>query len=128
MDKHYNKLYEKYPDLLYYIMRPIECDIGWYSIISNVCVNLTKYNNTNGTKIGFKQIKEKLGYLTIYLNNHEHIKALDIVQDAYSKSKTTCEVCGTYGNLVDIDGCLQVLCFKHIVLTYVKQVLRRFKI
>lgn len=129
MDKElYEKLTDKYTFLFTDIIRPIECGGGWYDIIKNMCYMMHRYNIMHSNKVKITQIKEKFGILAVYTNMNLDKDIQNIISDAIIQSKMTCEDCGKYGHLVQIDGYYMVLCFKHIVLTYIDLLFNKFKI
>ena len=78
------------------------CHEGWVPLIEDAIRLVRKYNLQHPDKepLGFSQIKEKWGYLRIYLNCYdvpgeirEGIRELD------KKSAHICERCGTSENV-----------------------------
>ena len=145
--KNWETLYNKYPDLFVNRHKTrmescmsfgVECDLGWYDIISNVCYMIKQHEeniksqkewnqkqNVNikkefGIKIEgdtadyfpvkFDQVKEKFGGLRIYFSGgDDYIEGL--VAMAESISYKICEVCGERGNPND-KGWIRTLCEK----------------
>ena len=99
------QLIEKYPKLFTeYNLSPLqtcmcfglECGDGWFNIIDEMCLKLSKYD------IKFTQVKEKFGALRVYfeganIENYEPI--FNIISEAEEKSAITCEICGKSGCL-----------------------------
>lgn len=144
----WNSLYEKYPDLFKDVGGDprstcmafgIECNIGWYDIISAVCWqifqherNITdrkKYReqqNASITKdfgiqidgdeedyqpVKFDQIKEKYGGLRIYYSGGDKY-VQGVVSMAEEMSYKVCEVCGNPGK-PNKGGWISTLCEHH---------------
>jgi hypothetical protein len=113
-----NELYEKYPTLFENRHKPvtescmafgIECGDGWYSILSNLCWEITQHESNlaaqqkysdeepvNYSPVRFDQIKEKFGGLRVYYTGgDEFVRGLVSMADAISYS--VCEACGEKG-------------------------------
>ena len=117
-----NELFEKYPNL--FVNKDnknepigcygIECDDGWYEILSSLCFMIAQQerniegNNKYRIKqdqepveyepFRFTQIKEKFGGLTVYYyGGNEYTRGL--IGMAESWSYNTCEQCGNKGKL-----------------------------
>jgi hypothetical protein len=104
----------------------IECDDGWYEIISSLCFMIdqqernikgnNKYRISKNQEpiayesFRFTQIKEKFGGLRIYYyGGNEYVRGL--IGMAESWSYQTCEKCGDKGK-IDKKGWIRVLCNK----------------
>lgn len=87
------KVEPKYP----YELFGIECDDGWKKLYQPIIDYIEKYNKDNEDKIEIHQIKEKFGYLTIYVNKKTD-ELRKMIEDAEAKSYHTCEVCGKHIN------------------------------
>lgn len=86
------------------------CEIGngWYKIFDEMCEKLSEYD------VELAQVKEKLGLLTVYIDNMEDDDvrarmAYDITAEAMDKSVVICEDCGDPGTL-KTDGWRTVVC------------------
>ena len=89
-----------------------ECGNGWLSLIKEAEELVDKYNKDNPNQeipIEFTQIKEKWGYLNLYLNIYPrelHKKLLDISK----RSMNICENCGKPAKSEKIHGWIYTLC------------------
>ena len=75
---------------------PFECGTGWEPLILEAEALVKKYNiehPDNECPVEFTQIKEKWGYLNLYLNYYPD-DLLDKMLELSNKSKTICENCG----------------------------------
>ena len=134
-EKTWDTLYEKYPDLFANIDNKhscmafgIECNIGWYELLSSVCWKIFQYErniadrikirNDNGKEndqsdldyapIKFDQIKEKFGGLRIYHSGGDYY--IDgLISMAGEMSYKTCERCGCPGT-PNKQGWVMTLC------------------
>lgn len=133
-------LYEKYPDLFKDVGGDprstcmafgIECNIGWYDIISSVCWRIFQHEKNIRERIDirnkhqkpndqsdldyvpvkFDQIKEKYGGLRIYYSGgDEYVQG--VVSMAEEMSYKICEVCGNPGK-PNKGGWISTLCEFH---------------
>lgn len=133
--KSWESLYEKYSSLFEHrkdrsipLKYGIECDIGWYDILSSLCFliaqreNNNEWSNKNRIKenrepipyesVKFIQIKQKFGGLRVYFDGgNDYIRGL--VHMAEGLSYKICEKCGEKGTLRKNNGYgFQVLCEK----------------
>jgi hypothetical protein len=75
------------------------CGDGWFQILDDLCAEITRQVKA-GTMppVVAKQIKEKSGYLRIYIRDHFNRKANPeahrLIQLAQERAERTCEVCG----------------------------------
>lgn len=136
-EKNWTTLYEKYPNLFENRLKSprespmgfgIECNLGWYEIISNVCWMIAQHErNIDGNRkylekndperlktlpeyfpVKFDQVKEKYGGLRLYFSGgDEYVEGL--VSMAEAISYTICEVCGNKGE-PDKGGWISTLC------------------
>ena len=129
-EKSWNSLYEKYPNL--FINRNktpmescmsfgIECNIGWYDIISSVChmidqheknenYKVTNHENYEYHPVTFDQVKEKFGGLRMYFSGgDEYISGLVAMAESFSYK--ICEGCGERGKS-NKSGWIVTLCDK----------------
>ena len=135
--KNWNILYEKYPNLFENRFKSprescmsfgVECGLGWYEIISNVCWMIAQHErNKEGNKkylekndpeklatlpeyfpVKFDQVKEKYGGLRLYFSGgDEYVEGLISMAEAFSY--TVCEVCGNKGE-PNKGGWISTLC------------------
>lgn len=132
-----DELFDKYPGLFINrhkskydscLARGIECDDGWYLIISSICwiINQHESNIKNlhemrliadpnrqleYENVRFDQIKEKFGGLrVIYSGGDEYIHG--VVRMGEELSYKTCEICGNIGGQKKNAGYLKILCDK----------------
>ena len=92
---------------------------GWHDLFLRYLVKTEDYVMDNFTpeemeEISLAQVKQKLGFLTVYFNypkNGEYIKAIsDIWQDAANESGSICEKTGEPGERRNVIGYIAVLC------------------
>jgi hypothetical protein len=97
-EKSWDILYEKYPDLFANI--GIECNMGWYDIISSVCYRIKQHEKNKKSDyypVTFDQIKEKWGGLRIYyIGGDNYIRG--VIDMAEEMSYKICERCGCPGS------------------------------
>jgi hypothetical protein len=132
-----NQLFEKYPELFSNknlgiknscMAWGIECNNGWYEIISSVCWMIKQHEDNDLWQTKFKQktdpeyksgyfpvkfdqVKEKYGGLRIYFSGgDEYIEGLVSMAEAISYQ--TCEVCGNKGEC-NKSGWFTTLCPTH---------------
>lgn len=136
-EKSWDTLYEKYSDLFANIDNKhscmafgIECNIGWYDIMSSVCYQIkqhekniaeriaarNKYERENDksdleySAVKFDQIKEKYGGLRIYFSGgDDYVDGL--ISMAEEMSYKICERCGCPGS-PNKQGWIMTLCDK----------------
>ena len=119
-EKSWDTLYEKYPDLFSNIDNKhscmafgIECNIGWYDIISSVCYRIKQYEKNKKSDyytVTFDQIKEKWGGLRIYHSGgDDYVDGIIIM--AEEMSYKICERCGCPGSS-NKQGWIMTLCDK----------------
>jgi len=119
-EKSWDTLYEKYPDLFANKDKTpmescmafgIECNIGWYDIISSVCYRIKQYEKNKKSDyypVTFDQIKEKWGGLRIYyIGGDDYIRG--VVDMAEEMSYKICERCGCPGS-PNKQGWITTLC------------------
>lgn len=135
--KKWKDLYDKYPDMFVNKHKSpmescmsfgIECDLGWYDILSSLCWLIQQHENNISSHIKyleknnpeklkeeqeyfsvrFDQIKEKFGGLRVYFSGgDEYVEGL--VDMAESFSYKICEFCGERGN-PNKEGWIITLC------------------
>lgn len=128
------ELYDKYPSL--FSLKDnnrepigaygIECDDGWYDILSSICFMVEQHErNIEGNNqyrmsqhqnpidyepFQFTQIKEKFGGLRVYSNGgDEYTRGLIGMAECWSYK--TCEICGNKGQTTK-HGWLKTICEK----------------
>ena len=136
-EKNWQTLYYKYPNLFENRLKSprespmgfgIECNLGWYEIISTVCWMINqheenkewnrKYLEKNDPErlktlpeyfpVKFDQVKEKYGGLRLYFSGgDEYVEGL--VSMAEAMSYKICEVCGNKGE-PNKSGWISTLC------------------
>ena len=119
-EKSWDTLYEKYPDLFANKDKTpmescmafgIECNIGWYDIISSVCYRIKQYEKNKKSDyytVTFDQIKEKWGGLRIYHSGgDDYVDGIIIM--AEEMSYKICERCGCPGS-PNKQGWIMTLC------------------
>jgi len=108
-EKSWDTLYEKYPDLFANI--GIECNMGWYDIISSVCYRIKQHEKNKKSDyypVTFDQIKEKWGGLRIYyIGGDDYTRG--VVDMAEEMSYNICERCGCPGS-PNKQGWIMTLC------------------
>ena len=133
-EKSWDTLYEKYPDLFANKDKTpmqscmafgVECNIGWYDIISSVCYRIQRYEKNkkyrtelNQNKdpsyisgyyyVAFDQIKEKYGGLRIYFTGGDEYTQ-GVIDMAEEISYKICERCGCPGS-PNKQGWIMTLC------------------
>ena len=120
IEKSWDTLYEKYPALFANKDKTpmqscmafgIECNIGWYDIISSVCYRIIQHENNKKSDyypVTFDQIKEKWGGLRIYyIGGDDYIRG--VVDMAEEISYKICERCGCPGS-PNKQGWIMTLC------------------
>ena len=87
----------------------IECGDGWFDILRELFDKLTALNAA-GLRI--LQIKQKFGYLVVYVEhsvNDKREESDHLFTMACAQSFETCELCGAPG-IIRFDGGVQVRC------------------
>ena len=136
IEKSWDTLYEKYPTLFANKDKTpvqscmafgVECNIGWYDIISSVCYRIQqheknkKYHTERKLKedpsyksdyyaVIFDQIKEKYGGLRIYYSGGDNYVD-GVIDMAEEMSYKICERCGCPGS-PNKQGWIMTLCDK----------------
>lgn len=115
------KKYKKQQELIerfWFLNRPIECEDGWLPIIKYMCEEIQDVINTKfpdfktcEEPFEFTQIKEKYGRLVCY-TSFSNYEILDIVDRYEEESRSVCELCGRKGEMRDMNGWYQTLCYK----------------
>lgn len=91
----------------------IECDMGWDSILDNLCGSIQEYVKSNPMVKDFDitQVKEKFGTLRFYTNySDDYIDGM--IHFAEFLSSKTCETCGVTScvKLERIGGWVKTIC------------------
>lgn len=139
-----DKLFEKYPNLFENKNKSprescmawgIECNNGWYELISSVCWRISQHekniadririrneagkendqSDLNYVPVKFDQIKEKFGGIRIYYTGGDDYVS-GVVSLADEMSYKICEVCGNAGK-PNKGGWITVLCDEHRKMT-----------
>jgi len=135
--KNWNSLYEKYPNLFQNRNKTpmqscmsfgIECNFGWYEIISSVCWMIQQHEDNKRWRkeylekneperlasepeyfpVKFDQVKEKYGGLRLYFSGgDDYVEGLVSMAEAFSYK--VCEVCGNKGK-ANKGGWITTLC------------------
>ena len=85
-----------------------ECENGWFGIIWDLSEKLSSLNED----ILAMQVKEKYGSLRFYISSGSN-KAFDLIDEAETKSRSTCEICGKAGKIRRRGTWLKTLCDVH---------------
>lgn len=139
-----DQLFEKYPTLFENKNKSprescmawgIECNNGWYELISSVCWRISKHEKNIADRIRirneagkendqsdldyvpvkFDQIKEKFGGIRIYYTGgDDYVRG--VISLADEMSYKICEVCGNAGK-PNKNGWITVLCDEHRKMT-----------
>ena len=119
-EKTWDTLYEKYPALFANKDKTpmqscmafgIECNIGWYDIISSVCYRITQHEKNEKSDyypVTFDQIKEKWGGIRIYHSGGDNY-IQGVIAMAEEMSYKICERCGCPGS-PNKQGWIMTLC------------------
>ena len=113
------KLWNEFP-LTYSNKISFGHDDGWYDIVYEMSAKIEavlqeqSYKDTQVEPLFvMRQIKQKFATLTVYYNNNCSDKEIeDAVEEAYQKSKKTCEICGKEGK-VSGQRYIRTLCDAH---------------
>lgn len=132
-NSYWDALYEKYSSLFSFvgskhepIGEGIECNFGWYDILSSLCFMIAqherniegnnKYRISQNQKpidyepFQFTQIKEKFGGLRVYSNGgDDYTRGLIGMAECWSYK--SCEICGNKGQTTK-HGWLKTICEK----------------
>ena len=115
-----SQLRKKYPSLLRFpertpiAERGIEVLDGWYDLVDEMLERIQSHAST--TRAAGKrppaitQIKEKLGAIRVYLD-HSGAVIRAILDNAETRSLSTCESCGKPGKLIASHGWIRVRCY-----------------
>ena len=103
-----------------------ECDDGWHDLIYDTFCKLDFFSEISGVGITIEQVKEKFGELRVYykpldlslLAENKRKLAWEVVNDiignATTTSKNTCEVCGENGTLCSKGSWFKTLCYNTV--------------
>lgn len=89
-----------------------ECDDGWEPLIRDLCTKLQKISDWEEHQVVALQVKEKFGELRFYIHGGTDIQWA-VIEQAESRSTSTCEICGQRGSTRSDRGWLKTLCPKH---------------
>ena len=91
----YTDIYNKFPTL--FPKNCIDCEIGWYEIIEQMCSAIQIYLDTSlsddDLEFEFEYIREKFGVLDIEAHGGDNITGI-VVSSCTRLSYATCEYCG----------------------------------
>jgi hypothetical protein len=111
-----DKLIERFPFLRPEWKEHFFCNDGWFSLLWEFGERIEKIKPENYKIL---QIKEKFGGLRLNGENEsEEIK--EIVREIESRSYTVCEFCGKPGKLRRPMVWIRTLCFKHYIISRIK--------
>lgn len=112
----YEGLMERYPALFrlreenprYFL--GFGCGEGWIAFIDEMCAKLSALEHPPR----IVQIKQKFGRLRCYVVSSDDSPEVDeIIEEAYSQSRTVCEECGEPGSMAVVKGIVKCMCPKH---------------
>jgi hypothetical protein len=125
--KDYKNLLLKYRELFCEYFKPteqhmspmkfgIECMVGWYDLIDNLCSDIMKICKEENLNIPIvSQVKEKFGGLRFYIDlpdDKDYSNIYDRIVEAERASYAICELCGSTENIGMTTGWIQVICKK----------------
>lgn len=87
------------------------CGPGWYPLIYETLDKIRAIVDRDGLDLEVTEIKEKFGELRIYTSSYTD-EIYKIIQKASEKSIQTCEICGKYGALTEVNGWWMTRCEK----------------
>lgn len=89
----------------------IECGPGWHQLLEPIFKYIDEYNlgKDDDECIELIQVKEKWGYLHIYVNFGTE-ELFELISKAETLSMVTCEKCGMPGNMRIVHGWKRTLC------------------
>lgn len=91
----------------------VECGEGWDQLVNKAISAVARYNekhkNDERGPVKFIQIKEKFGYLNLYLNYYPELLREEL-QKIEEESMSICEYCGKPGYRKNIYGWVYCLC------------------
>ena len=82
----------------------VECDEGWYPLVKKAIAAVARYNGINKYDpdfgpVEFSQIKEKYGWLCLYLNYYPSDELWKEMRAIEEESQYICEHCGSTKNV-----------------------------
>jgi len=117
-----NKLVKDFSKLFGDVDKPVtqtlicfgcECDDGWFTILYELCTELTVMAQKEGPEreevLRFTQIKEKYGELCVYTQGTTD-EMQTVIDKAEAKSSKVCEQCGKKGSIDNNHYWLKTLC------------------
>ena len=91
----------------------VECGNGWDQLVKKAIATVARYNenhkNVERGPVKFIQIKEKFGYLNLYLNYYTELLREEL-RKIEEESMSICEYCGKTGYRKNIYGWVYCLC------------------
>lgn len=104
-------LREKHPGLLA-SCHALEIPNGWYKLVDGLLSDIEAHCATTGQSAGISTLKSKFATLRVYMRPDD--PAINqLVETAMAESRRTCEICGSSGTMVDINGSFIILCPDH---------------
>lgn len=125
-------LFDRYPDIFRERNLPmmetcmcwgLECDDGWFTLLDDLCAQLTLLKRFTGVEVVAQQVKEKFATLRFYYSvasfpiasTEEESRQWSnivsaLIDHAEHVSAQTCEVTGEYGSLHVRGGWHKTLC------------------
>jgi hypothetical protein len=88
-----------------------ETGTGWFPLLYRLCKQLSDIQQSTGSIIQIRQVKEKFGTLRFYCDGPESIESF--IDQAEDESGRICEICGRPGQLSG-KGWLRTLCSDHL--------------
>lgn len=82
----------------------VECDKGWWPLVKKAIAAVARYNGIHKYDpeygpVEFDQIKEKFGWLCLYLNYYPSEELQKEIRDIEKESQFICEHCGSTENV-----------------------------
>jgi hypothetical protein len=88
-----------------------ECGNGWFMILFSLACELSKLSLKENVYPQCLQAKEKHGTLSFFIDDGTD-EMFDLIEDAEMESFTTCELCGSKGELLNHNTIYMVRCKK----------------
>jgi DNA-binding Lrp family transcriptional regulator len=87
----------------------LECDLGWYKLIDDLCYNIQKHCDEVGFQVEASQVKEKYGTLSFYVSSADDY-VFDLISKAEEESAHICEECGSKEGVTQTEGWIRTRC------------------